>query len=312
MINDSLFLQIKNLSHMTKGESNIVGYFKKVRTELAMENINSISNGAKVSKATVTRFIKKLGYKDFAQFKVSLRSELFSKLESPYQRYQVQKNTQSEESLDPWVNTVEATIGDLKKAMSLNNNEKMTQVAKILLQKQGRLFIMGQLSSYGIAHYFWQGLNHLKPAILLDNQGGILYRQLVDINKNDVLFAISYTGYVKQTALTMKHFYDNGAQVILLTDSETSPPTKWSHIQLLAPTQWETLIMSRCSCLMVVEGLLSTMTRTTTDSQNKKHTEEVRHLIDQFDVFMVKQDTPLQLQKEINLKTHKLKVKESK
>ena len=312
MINNNLFLQINNLSHMTKGEVNIVEYFKKNRTELAMENINSISNGAKVSKATVTRFIKKLGYKDFAQFKVSLRSELFSKLESPYQRYQIQKTTQSEEGQDPWMHTVEATIGDLKKAMALNNNEKITQAAKILAQKQGRLFIMGQLGSYGIAHYFWQALNCLKPAILLDNQGGTLHRQLMDINKNDVLFAISYTGYVKQTTLTMKHFHNHGAQVILLTDSETSPPTQWSHIQLVAPTQWETLIMSRCSCLMVVEGLLSAMTRTSTDGQSQKRAEGAKHLIDQFDIFTVRQDTPLPLQKEINSKNTKPNGKESK
>ncbi len=293
MINDSLFLRIKNLPHMTNGEVNIVKYFKKVRSELAMEGINSISQGAGVSKATVTRFVKKMGYKDFANFKAGLRSELFSNLDSPYLRYKVQKATQDEKNQNPWTCIVEATIGDLNNALSLNSDKKITQAAEIINQKEGRIFIMGQLGSHGIAHYFWQYLNYLKPAILLDDHGGSLYRQLVDINKNDVLFAISYTGYAKQTTLTMEHFHKKDAQVILLTDSETSPPAQWSHLQLVAPTQWETLIMSRCSCLMVVEGVLSAMTRTSND-RSQKQVEETRRLADEFDVFTVKQDRSLQ------------------
>jgi len=311
MINDNLFLRIKNLPHMTKGEVNIIEYFKAVRMELAMENINSISEGADVSKATVTRFVKKLGYKDFAQFKASLRSDLFSNLDSPYLRYQVQKATQEEMEGEAWAFTVEATIGDLKKALSLNSDEKITQAAEILSQKKGRLFIMGQLGSYGIAHYFWQCLDFLDPAILLDNHGGSLYRQIVDIDKNDVLFAISYTGYAKQTTLTMKHFHKRGAQVVLLTDSETSPTTQWSHLNLIAPTQWETLLMSRCSCLMVVEGILSSITRTT-DDPSQKRAEEIRQLSDEFDVFTVKQDTPLQQQKGPNLKKPQRNRRDSK
>lgn len=297
MINEELFLRIKNLSHLTKGEASIVQYFKLTRTELAMVSINSISKGAKVSKATVTRFVKKLGYKDFAQFKAGLRRELFSKLDSPYLRYQAQKTIKDVKKQGTWSLNVEGTIRDLRKTQTLNSDEKISRAAEMLSLNKGRLFIVGLMGSYGIAHYFWQYLHFIKPAVLLDNNSGNLSYQLLDINENDVLFAISYIGYSKQTTLTMTHFYKRGAKVVLLTDSETSPPVQWSHLQLIAPTQWETLLMSRCSCLMVVEGLLAAMTLVLGD-QSQKQVKKIRQLSDEFDVFTVKQSDPPQATKE--------------
>ena len=289
MINDKLFLRIKNLPFLTKGEDNIVRYFKNNRSELAFANIHSISKGANVSNATVTRFIKKLEYKDFAEFKSNLRRELFSNLDSPYRRYQAQKVDKIDKESDSWPLTVEAAIGDLKEALALNSNQKITEAAEIMSETKGRLFIIGQRSSYGIAHYFMQYLNFCKPAILLDNLGGCLIQQLLDINENDTLFAISYFGYTQQTTLTMKHFYEQGAQVLLLTDSETAPPVKWSNLQLIAPTQWETVLMSRCSCMMVVEGILSAMT-SMADEHIQKREKQVKVLAKEFQVFTVDKD----------------------
>lgn len=289
MINDKLFLRIKNLPCLTKGEDNIVRYFKNNRSELAFANIHSISKGANVSNATVTRFIKKLEYKDFAQFKANLRRELFSNLDSPYRRYQAQKVDKINKESDSWSLTVEAAIGDLKEALALNSNQKITEAAEIMSETKGRLFIMGQRLSYGIANYFTQYLHFCKPAILLDTAGGCLTQQLRDINENDTLFAISYFGYTQQTTLTMKYFYEQGAQVLLLTDSETSPPSKWSNLQLIAPTQWETVIMSRCSCMMVVEGILSAMT-SMVGAPTEKQLDKDKCLAEIFNVFTVEKD----------------------
>jgi len=127
---------------------------------------------------------------------------------------------------------------------------------------------------------------------------------LADVNENDVLFAISYQNYCQTTTLTMKHFYEQGAQVVLLTDSKTSPPAQWSHLQLLAPTQWETMLISRCSCLMVVEGVISAMIRITDDNAQKR-TEEMWRLCDKFNVFTIKSNDRLQWQLKPNLKKSK-------
>ena len=283
MIHNSLFLRINNLTHMTNGEARIVSYFKKARNELAMENILSISEGAVVSKATVTRFIKKLGYQDFAQFKADLRRELFSSLDSPYQRYQAQKSSLDKEERDPWALVVDAAIGDIKEALALNSDEKITETAALLGRKKGRLFVIGQLASFGIAHYFWQSVNLLKPAVLLENLSGNLTTQLVDVNEDDVLFAVSFMHYSQQTAHVMKHFFERGARVVFLTDSEMARPAQWSHIRLLAPTQWETVLISRCACIMVVEGLLSAMFRIT-DDDVKQRIDEIWRLTNTFNV----------------------------
>jgi DNA-binding MurR/RpiR family transcriptional regulator len=107
--------------------------------------------------------------------------------------------------------------------------------------------------------------------------------QLVDVNENDVLFAVSFLHYSQQTTRVMKHFHERGARVIFLTDSEMALPVRWSHLQLLAPTQWETVLISRCACIMVIEGLLSAMFRMA-DDQVQKRVDEIWRLSNAFNV----------------------------
>lgn len=285
-IHPDLFLRINNLPSLTKSEAKILRYFDAHREKLALENIQSISGGAGASKATVTRFIQKLGYKDFLQFKESLRGDFYSKLFSPYQRHKARQSELQGPEQDSWTATFDAAVGDMKQALDLNDNEKISAVARTLTEAKGRLFVIGFLASYGIAHYFHNALFFMKPSVLLDNHAGNLYQQLVDVNADDVLFAISYQGYVDQVTLAMSHFRKQGARVVLVTDSETAPPVQWADQYLLAPTRWESALISRCSCMMVVEGVLSAMVGMADDSIQDR-VDKLWELTDFFGTFSV-------------------------
>ena len=286
-IHPELFLRINNLPYLTKSEAKIIRYFKEHREQLALENIQSISQGVGASKATVTRFIQKLGYKDFAEFKASLRMDFYSKLHSPYQRHKAQQSELKGQTRDPWAATFDAAVGDMKQALDLNSNEKIMAAARTLNHAKGRLFVLGFLASYGIAHYFHSSLFFMKPSVLLDNHAGNLYQQLADVGAEDVLFAISYQGYVEYVTRAMQHFHNKRAKVVLLTDSQTAPPVKWADHYLLAPTRWESALISRCSCMMVVEGVLSAMVGMGEDSVQNR-VDKLWNLADTFETFSVR------------------------
>ena len=73
MDRDNLFYRIRNLEKLTKSEAKIAAYLEDHYPLTAFETIVSISKKAGVGKATVGRFITKLGYTGFPEFMKSIR-----------------------------------------------------------------------------------------------------------------------------------------------------------------------------------------------------------------------------------------------
>ena len=82
MSTPTIFDRIRSLEHLTPSETKIAQYLDKAYPLLALETVTSISQRARVGRATVVRFISRLGYSSFAEFQQSLRKELLLKLEA--------------------------------------------------------------------------------------------------------------------------------------------------------------------------------------------------------------------------------------
>ena len=78
MTNSDLIKKIRQLDRMTPGETQIADYICQRYPEVAFENVTSISQKAGVSKATVVRFIKRLGYDGFSHFHERLHGLLLN------------------------------------------------------------------------------------------------------------------------------------------------------------------------------------------------------------------------------------------
>lgn len=79
-----------------------------------------------------------------------------------------------------------------------------------------------------------------------------------------------------QTTLAVKEFAERGATVIVMTDSELSPVSKWASLQFVVPIGWPAVFGSRCSGLMVVEGLTIHIANLLEDSLAERITNAMR------------------------------------
>ena len=73
MKSQDLIDKIRSLKKLTPSEAKIAEYFSRNYAEIVFENVTSISQKTGVSKATVVRFISKLGYHKFSAFRNELR-----------------------------------------------------------------------------------------------------------------------------------------------------------------------------------------------------------------------------------------------
>ena len=99
MSTPTIFDRIRAFEHLTPSETKISQYLDKAYPQLALETVTSISERTRVGRATVVRFISRLGYSNFAEFQQSLRKELLLKLEAAGSLRQGQAG-QSKDSID--------------------------------------------------------------------------------------------------------------------------------------------------------------------------------------------------------------------
>lgn len=122
---------------------------------------------------------------------------------------------------------------------------------------QGRnLYITGQRTSYAMAYVFHIMIKRIRPkSFLLGPQTTMLPDLLMDINSRDVLFAIFRHPYAKQTLRIARRFSDQGARIILLTDSEFSPLADLAHIQIVVASEGFSIFQSCTAVTAVLETL---------------------------------------------------------
>jgi DNA-binding MurR/RpiR family transcriptional regulator len=259
---DGLIRRINELPKLTPSEKKIVKYFEAVNEQIALKSIYDISSGAKVSVATVNRFVSRLGYKDFNDFKVDTRRNLLDRVGSQWDQFTMARDQLLTGEDDLWSRFGNLVINELKAGLTNITSESMRAAAKLIAETPGQVYVMGQMNSYPVAHLFWQHLTLIRDgAILIDNQAGSPAHHLVGLGPDDLLFAASYSAYAKGTSRVIEAFAQQGRGVVLLTDSAVSPVSRWASLQLVVPVEWSAPFGSRCSALMVVEGLVMYLAR---------------------------------------------------
>lgn len=254
---DDLIRRINALPKLTPSERKIVKYFEEINEQVALKSIYDISGGAKVSVATVTRFVSRLGYKDFNEFKVSTRRNLLDHVGSQWDQFTIARDQLLTGEKNLWARFGSLVINELKAGLANITSESMRAAARLIADTPGRVFVHGQMNSYPVAHLFWQHLTLIRDGvILIDNQAGSPINHLVGVGSDDLLFAASYSSYALGTSRVIKEFATKSRGVILLTDSAVSPVSRWATMQLVVPVEWSAPFGSRCSALMVVEGLV--------------------------------------------------------
>lgn len=247
----------KSFDEMTPSEVKIAEFLDHNRHMNAFETISSISQRVGVSKATVVRFIFHLGYKSFPEFKKEIRKEISYKLESPLKRYMRKKNQLMTNRGDILGQYFSQIMHALEETYARVDSKIIEEVARLIIESKGTLYIMGQLRSYGLAYTLWTWLKTFRDRVnLLDDHTSLVPEQLIDVTANDLLIAITHRRYSKQTFLVAKYFAAQGTKIILITDKKFTPVSDLANLQLVAYSSGPSIFDSLCSTMAILETLI--------------------------------------------------------
>ncbi len=254
MTEKNIIKQIRSLRKMTPSEVKIAEYFSRYEQDLAFENVTSISKITGVSKSTVVRFLSKLGYNKFADFRKKMRNELVSKRESL--RYLLQKKHLESRPEDILGENFSYLMKNLQYTHAQIDPQKFLNVAQMLMQSGSHLYITGQRTSYPLAYLFYLLIARLRPdSTLLGPEVSMFPDKMTSVSADNVLLSIFRVPYGKQTLKISQYFFEKKAKIILITDSEFSPASELATIQITVPSEGLSIFRSFTAVTALLESL---------------------------------------------------------
>lgn len=207
-----------------------------------------------VSESTVVRFATEIGYDGYPELQKAMQEMIRDKLTS------VQRIDVASDRID-YENVLSSVLNQdiklIKKTMEENNNDSFQRAVDSIVNAR-TIYIFAVKSSFALArflgYYFELIFGNVK--IIETTSKTQMYEQLFRIDKQDVLIGISFPRYSSSTVEAMRFAAQQGAHVIAITDSMTSPVTKVSDCLLIAKSDMASVVDSLVAPLSLINALI--------------------------------------------------------
>lgn len=215
----------------------IAQYFEQNRASVTVDRVQVIAANCGVQASAVVRFAKRFGFNGFSDLQGLYRNE-FTARTGPAQSYRHRIRTLLDAERGP-VRPIE--IGRQLISASIAGLEDLAgkldaaslEAAVARLAKAHSIYIAAVRRSFPAATYLAYALQHTaKPIHLLDGLGGMLRDEIRAIGKHDLLIAISFMPYGRETQVCVRAARSRGAGVIAITDGQLSPIAQHADIVL--------------------------------------------------------------------------------
>lgn len=246
----------------TPSEKKIADFILANQDGLAYLSIGQLAAGAAVAEATVSRFCRRLGFRNFVEFKLTAANTAlrFKPANNPLSG-QIERADTVE---DICRKLYSAEVDALAQTMEVLDAAEVVRAAD-LLENARRVLFMGQggsmLLAQEAAHLFSTVGNHFTPVI--DSHMQAIAAAMME--QGDVILFFSYSGSTRAMMETLKLAKERGGRVILVTRFPKSPGAELSDIVLQCGANENPLqsgsIAARIAQMYLVDVLFSEYSR---------------------------------------------------
>ncbi|WP_273995550.1 MurR/RpiR family transcriptional regulator [Burkholderia sp. FERM BP-3421] len=249
-----------------------------VRTNLlhaATMRIDEFAEAVDVSVATANRFARALGFDGYPHFRASLVPDLEAVF-APVERLRSALESQT---------PVRQALGEAlaREAQNIDmclrglDHQASEEAVKEIVEAD-RVFILGYGSSGYLANLMEHGLNPYRNNVqALSMAGGPEHaaRHLFNVTSRDLVIAIAFPRYVRDTIALAKRAHEQGARLLALTDSPASPLAGIADVSLCINANRQLTACSNATILAYIEALCDAVARSLPKAaaSSKKMTE---------------------------------------
>lgn len=233
-----IFQRIRTLySELPHKMRRIADFLLQQQEQSAFLTGKEIASACDTSPATVARFFQVLGYEKFQDFATEIQ-DLLKERHLPMRKirevFSFQAQGKEGDSLEQTCLYEHQNI----EALLVANEQKRFKEALESMTAASSIYLVGDRSAYGLAHYAGSVLRSFSSKIDFFASGdGLAYERLERLSESDLLIGISFHRYVQSTWKLMRFAYERNVQVLAVTDYASSPLINVSTYYLLAPNE---------------------------------------------------------------------------
>jgi DNA-binding MurR/RpiR family transcriptional regulator len=206
----------------------VATYIEQHRANIMVQRINEVADGCGVHASAVVRFAQRFGYSGYSEMQAVFRSA-YTEAVTPARSYQQRiRKVIANESTPMSAAQMALRFIDASRAgldeLAGEFDRKAFDEAVDLLVKAENIYVIAVRRTFGIASYIAYALQHTEKRVhLISGLGGMFREQIRSIGKNDVLIAISFPPYGKETLYCARVAHQHKAKVLAVTDSALGP-----------------------------------------------------------------------------------------
>ena len=240
-------------TRFSKGQKLIAQYILKNYDKVAFMTACKLGEAVGVSESTVVRFANALGYSGYTKLQDALQEVIKNKL-TTVQRVDMVKEFNDDSAILKKI--VKSDMDNIKDTLEEIDEKAFEEAANRIL-KAKRIYIVGMRSSFTIAQYlgFYLGII-LDSVHVIRTDMGDAFEQVVKINEDDVLIAISFPRYSKKSYQIVSYAKEKGAHIVSLTDSPFAPVASFTDNLLLVKSNMVSFVDSLVPALSIANALI--------------------------------------------------------
>jgi DNA-binding MurR/RpiR family transcriptional regulator len=225
---------------------------------MALHSMRESAREAGVTPATMTRLAQRLGFDGFETLRAPYRRQLASTQSLPYlERARAQQRQRDQREPDQLAQLNALQQANVASVATLNSADSLANAAEAMLGA-ARVFFLGLRVCHGLAFHLHYAYGLIKPnGTLLNDLGGTMPDQVLQMTPGDLLVAVSQTPYTRQTVEIAELARRRNIATLVLTDSALSPIARGAQHVLLFDTASTSFFHSITGAQALAESLLA-------------------------------------------------------
>jgi DNA-binding MurR/RpiR family transcriptional regulator len=232
-------------------------YVADNQADFGLDSIRETARKSGVSTFTLVRLAQLLGFDRFYDFREPFRHALVSLTE----------HVEGRDWLDRWrgadgagsyhADAAANSLAVVQRSLQRQTPDKLHEVVQMLLSAR-TVYLTAMRATYGLAYHFhYVARMALRSMELVPRHMSTAIDELNDAGPEDVLMAITFTPYSRETIEAAAFAKAKGAKLVIITDSEIVAPGIKADLTLLVSTLSTHHFACNSGAMALMETLLA-------------------------------------------------------
>ena len=228
---NSLYYMRDNIDTMTKTERIIASYILKNPASIVSDTLKIIAKKMSVSEGSIINFSKMIGFSGFSEMKLNI-AQCITPVTSFDKKNELSPASGGKEIMKQILDNVTASF---RTTYDLADENRLNEAATMLLAAKN-IEIYGLTSSAALASDTAYRLMKLGLPVKAETDPLVCPVSALMLNRDSVIIAISASGRTHDLIRAINIAKEQGAQIISITSSASSPVAKLSSLAFITGT----------------------------------------------------------------------------